>query len=97
MVCRSSSLISFKSFFVKRGELLTPHADACLPGITRQEVIDIARGDIGLPFSVPTASLEACAPADPGGRTSRAYLRFTVTDRPGVLRDALESRGQWYD
>jgi branched-subunit amino acid aminotransferase/4-amino-4-deoxychorismate lyase len=32
-------------FFVKHGELLTPHADACLPGITRKEVIDIARSE----------------------------------------------------
>lgn len=32
-------------FAVKRGVLLTPHADACLPGITRQVVIDLARGD----------------------------------------------------
>jgi branched-chain amino acid aminotransferase group I len=30
-------------FLVKRGELLTPHADYCLPGITRAEVIEIAR------------------------------------------------------
>ncbi|HEX9807575.1 MAG TPA: homoserine dehydrogenase [Alteraurantiacibacter sp.] len=51
------------------------------------DLIDIARGDIGKPFSIPAASLEACAPADPGGRTSRAYLRFTVTDRPGVLAE----------
>src|SRR4029078_12641969 len=29
-------------FMVKNGALLTPHADACLTGITRQKVIDIA-------------------------------------------------------
>lgn len=28
-------------FFVQNGEVLTPHADSCLPGITRQKVIDI--------------------------------------------------------
>ncbi len=39
----ASETNSTNVFFVKRGELLTPHADACLPGITRQEVIDIAR------------------------------------------------------
>ncbi len=51
------------------------------------DLIDIARGDIGKPFSVPVASLRACPPADPGGRTSRAYLRFTVADRAGVLAE----------
>jgi branched-subunit amino acid aminotransferase/4-amino-4-deoxychorismate lyase len=41
----ASETNSTNVFFVKRGELLTPHADACLPGITRQEVIDIARDE----------------------------------------------------
>ena len=30
-------------FLVKRGDLLTPHADSCLPGITRRKIIDIGR------------------------------------------------------
>ena len=30
-------------FLIKRGELLTPHADSCLPGITRRIVMEIAR------------------------------------------------------
>jgi len=30
-------------FFVKRGTLLTPHADSCLPGITRAFVLQLAR------------------------------------------------------
>lgn len=30
-------------FVVRNGELLTPFADACLPGLTRQMVLDIAR------------------------------------------------------
>ena len=51
------------------------------------DLIDIARGSIGAPFSVPVAGLEALAPADPGHREGRAYLRFTVTDRPGVLAE----------
>jgi homoserine dehydrogenase len=51
------------------------------------DLIDIARGDIGAPFSVPVAQLEPRAPADAGHRISRAYLRFTVTDRPGVLAE----------
>jgi len=51
------------------------------------DLIDIARGDVGAPFSVPVAALEALPPADPGHRLGRAYLRFTVTDRPGVLAE----------
>jgi len=30
-------------FFVKKGSLLTPHADSCLPGITRKNVIELAK------------------------------------------------------
>lgn len=30
-------------FIVRKGELLTPHADSCLPGITRGLVIELAR------------------------------------------------------
>ncbi len=51
------------------------------------DIIDIARGDIGAPFSIPAADLEAREPADAGHRTNRAYLRFTVADRPGVLAE----------
>ena len=56
------------------------------------DIIDIARGiDAGFeadaPFSVPVASLEAMAPAVSGHRRSRAYIRFIVADRPGVLAE----------
>jgi homoserine dehydrogenase len=51
------------------------------------DLIDIARGSVGAPFSVPVAALETLDPADPGHRGGRAYLRFTVTDRPGVLAE----------
>ena len=56
------------------------------------DLIDIARstvggGEIGVPFSVPVAELEAMAPADSGPRLGRAYIRFTVADRPGVLAE----------
>ncbi len=30
-------------FMVSKGKVLTPHADACLPGLTRQMIIDICR------------------------------------------------------
>ena len=56
------------------------------------DLIDIARstmggGEIGAPFSVPVAELEAMAPADSGPRVGRACIRFTVADRPGVLAE----------
>ena len=35
-------------FMVKRGVLLTPHADSCLPGITREKVLRLA-ADHGIP------------------------------------------------
>ena len=51
------------------------------------DLIDIARGDIGAPFSVPVAELVAMAPAETGHRIGRAYIRFVVADRPGVLAE----------
>jgi len=51
------------------------------------DLIDIARGDLGAPFSVPVAALEVRERADAGHRTNRTYLRFTVADRPGVLAE----------
>jgi homoserine dehydrogenase len=56
------------------------------------DIIDIARGiDAGfeadVPFSVPVHSLEAMPPAVSGHRLSRAYIRFIVADRPGVLAE----------
>lgn len=51
------------------------------------DLIDIARGEFGAAFSVPTAQLEALPPAASGHRRSRSYVRFTVADRPGVLAE----------
>lgn len=51
------------------------------------DLIDIARDEVGAPFSVPVASLAALPPAEPGHRTERTYLRFMVKDRPGVLAE----------
>ena len=51
------------------------------------DLIDIARGDTGAPFSVPVAQLDSLGPADPGHRLGRAYMRLTVADRPGVLAE----------
>ncbi|MEO0641929.1 MAG: homoserine dehydrogenase [Pseudomonadota bacterium] len=56
------------------------------------DLIDIARvfengGEVGAPFSMPVAQLAPLSPAEPGHRLERAYLRFTVNDRPGVLAE----------
>jgi homoserine dehydrogenase len=51
------------------------------------DLIDIARGECGPAFAMPVASLVQAAPADPGARRERTYLRFIVTDRPGVLAE----------
>jgi len=51
------------------------------------DLIDIARGETGAPFSIPVDQLAALGPAEPGHRTERTYLRFTVNDRPGVLAE----------
>ncbi|MDT0576749.1 homoserine dehydrogenase [Croceicoccus sp. F390] len=51
------------------------------------DLIDIARGDTGAPFSIPVDLLDAVQPAQTGHRIGKAYLRFTVADRPGVLAE----------
>ena len=51
------------------------------------DLIDIARGEIGAPFSVAQAELVELAPAGSGHRIGRAYIRFIVADRPGVLAE----------
>lgn len=51
------------------------------------DLIDIARGEAGVPFSVPVAQLEAIPPAPSGHRRGRTYIRFVVHDRPGVLAE----------
>jgi homoserine dehydrogenase len=51
------------------------------------DLIDIARDEVGAPFSIPVAQLAAMPPAESGGRMESTYLRFSVTDRPGVLAE----------
>ncbi|MBD0256128.1 MAG: aminotransferase class IV [Cytophagales bacterium] len=50
-------------FMVCRGTLLTPHPDACLPGITRQLVLDMAR-ETGIPVQEKNLSLTEFYNAD---------------------------------
>ena len=51
------------------------------------DLIDIARGEFGPAFAMPVAALAERPAADPGERRGRAYLRFTVEDRVGVLAE----------
>jgi homoserine dehydrogenase len=51
------------------------------------DLIDIARGEYGPAFAMPVAALAARPAADAGARIGRAYLRFTVEDRVGVLAE----------
>ncbi len=51
------------------------------------DLIDIARGEYGPPYAMPVAALTAEPKADSGERRGRAYLRFTVQDKVGVLAE----------
>ncbi len=55
------------------------------------DLIDIARGDLGgeagAPFSIQVSAMETMDPAPSGHRLGRAYIRFMVADRPGVLAE----------
>lgn len=50
-------------FMVRGGTVCTPHADACLPGLTRQMVIDICREN-GIPVAERNLSLTELYTAD---------------------------------
>ncbi len=51
------------------------------------DLIDIARDEYGPPYAMPTAALVDMDRAESGDRRGRAYLRFTVEDRVGVLAE----------
>ncbi len=51
------------------------------------DLIDIARGEFGPPYAMPAASLAAQQRAETGDRRGRAYVRFTVADKVGVLAE----------
>ena len=69
-------------FFQGRGAGDGPTASAVVA-----DLIDVARGEFGPAFGMPAAALAQAAPADSGERRGRAYLRFTVADRVGVLAE----------
>lgn len=70
-------------FLIKRGALLTPHADSCLPGITRGVVMDIAR-QAGLPVIERNVSLSEVYTAD----------ELFTTGTMGELAPVLEVDGR---
>lgn len=51
------------------------------------DLIDIARGEFGPPYAMPAEALSAPRAADSGERRGRAYVRFTVADKVGVLAE----------
>ena len=70
-------------FIVRNGELLTPFADACLPGITRRMILDIAR-EQGIPGGEKNLSLTELYSAD------EAFTTGTM----GELTPVLEADGR---
>jgi len=51
------------------------------------DLIDIARGETGSVFAVPTSEMEKFNRAESGNRTGKSYVRFIVDDKPGVLAE----------
>jgi homoserine dehydrogenase len=51
------------------------------------DLIDIARGEFGPAFAMPVGALAERPAAGAGTRRGRAYLRFTVEDKVGVLAE----------
>ncbi len=70
-------------FVVRRGVLLTPHADSCLPGITRRVVLEIAR-DHDMDHEVRNISLSEVHSAD----------EMFTTGTMGELSPVLEVDGR---
>jgi len=70
-------------FMVRSGTVCTPHADACLPGLTRQMVLDICR-EHGIPAVERNLSLTELYTAD------EAFTSGTM----GELTPVLEADGR---
>lgn len=71
-------------FLVRDGALLTPFADACLPGLTRQMIIDIAKRE-SISVAEKNLSLAELYTAD------EAFTTGTM----GELTPVLEADGRW--
>ena len=70
-------------FLVRRGILLTPHADSCLPGITRGYVMQLARAN-NIPFQERNISISEVYSAD----------EMFTTGTMGELSPVLEVDGR---
>ncbi len=70
-------------FIIKKGEVLTPHADSCLPGITRGNVIQLARAN-DIPVVERNVSLTEVYTAD----------EMFTTGTVGELSPVLEVDGR---
>jgi branched-chain amino acid aminotransferase group I len=70
-------------FLVKNGQVLTPHADSCLPGLTRKIILTICR-DEGIPALERNLSLTELYTAD------EAFTTGTM----GELTPVLEADGR---
>lgn len=70
-------------FFVKRGTVLTPHADSCLPGITRGTVMELCRSN-AIPIVERNISISEVYTAD----------EMFTTGTMGELSPALEVDGR---
>jgi homoserine dehydrogenase len=68
--------------FQGRGAGAGPTASAVVA-----DLIDVARGEVGPAFAMPTARLLSMPAADASAHEGRFYLRLTVADRPGVLAE----------
>lgn len=71
-------------FFAKRGVLLTPTADSCLPGITRATVLTLARG-AGIPTQERNISLTEVYTCD------EAFMTGTMGELTPILE--VDGRG----
>ncbi len=69
-------------FVVRRGEVLTPWADSCLPGITRRVVLDLARAN-GIPATERRLSLTEVYTADEMLTTGTMGELVAVTEVDG--------------
>lgn len=66
-------------FMVKDGQVLTPHADACLPGLTRKMILHIC-ADEGIPVSERNLSLTELYTAD------EAFTTGTMGELTPILK-----------
>lgn len=72
------------------GQLLFQGAgagDAPTASAVVSDIIDIARNSAAAPFSVPCGNLAQMERADGGLHQAKHYIRFSVTDKPGVLAE----------